>query len=332
VTQQWGRNAEDGTIWKVAEEFDYEQRLTRVRAANGDIIVNEYDAMGARLKELKTSAGSTTQKRLVCATAISIQDCGDYRLRNCAPEEGLLGVPVAFGKCCRAGPCGGGGGFGFGGGGFGGGFPGGGGEPADGGGGNDCPGCVGDYWPVGGGGSPPCRIYGWCVNPPGGGSIPCCPGDGQKPGPCSDHPSGRCAGEPPCCDKPEAPNPIECLLNPTCYGNFCGAPGSHYGPPPSLERKELIRYCQSQAKDAVDFCCCMHDARTNPMGQAKTAICFIAWLFRSKPRGTDRPRAGYCKDYFDGNEEFCECLRRANCSTPECRQAREAFHQMFSCC
>jgi hypothetical protein len=93
--------------WRIAQEFDYEQRLTRVRAANGDIIVNEYDAMGARLKELKTSAGSTTQKRLVCATAISIQDCGDYRLRNCPPEEGLLGVPVAFGKCCRAGapPC-----------------------------------------------------------------------------------------------------------------------------------------------------------------------------------------------------------------------------------
>jgi hypothetical protein len=65
--------------------------------------------------------------------------------------EGLLGVPVAFGKCCRAGPCGGGGGFGFGGGGFGGGFPGGGDEV--GGGGIDCPGCVGDYWPVGGGSS-----------------------------------------------------------------------------------------------------------------------------------------------------------------------------------
>jgi len=199
-------------------------------------------------------------------------------------------------------------------------------------GGVDCPECVGDYWPAGGGGSSPCRIYGWCVNPPGGGSIPCCPGDEQKPGPCSDHPRGRCAGEPPCCDKPEAPNPIECLLNPTCYGRFCGAPRSPYGPPPSLERKKLIRYCRKKAKDAVDFCCCVHDARTNPMGRAKTAICFIAWLFRSKPRGTDRPRAGYCKDYFNANEEFCECLRRANCSTPECRQAREAFRQMFSCC
>jgi hypothetical protein len=52
-----------GTDWWMAQEFDYEQRLTRVRAANGDIIVNEYDAMGTRLKELKTSGGSTTEKR-----------------------------------------------------------------------------------------------------------------------------------------------------------------------------------------------------------------------------------------------------------------------------
>jgi len=33
VTKQWGRNAEDGTIWKVAQEFDYEQRLTPVDGA-----------------------------------------------------------------------------------------------------------------------------------------------------------------------------------------------------------------------------------------------------------------------------------------------------------
>jgi len=64
----------EGTDWWMAHEFDYEQRMTRVRAANGDIIVNEYDAMGARLKELKTSGGSTMEKRMVYALGRLIQE------------------------------------------------------------------------------------------------------------------------------------------------------------------------------------------------------------------------------------------------------------------
>jgi hypothetical protein len=63
-----------GTDWWIAHEFDYEQRLTRVRASNGDIIVNEYDGMGTRLKELNTSAGSTTEKRFVYALGRVIQE------------------------------------------------------------------------------------------------------------------------------------------------------------------------------------------------------------------------------------------------------------------
>jgi hypothetical protein len=74
ATQLGGQNVEDGTIWKVAQEFDYEQRMTRVRAANGDLIVNEYHGMGTRLKELKTSAGSTTEKRFVYALGRVIQE------------------------------------------------------------------------------------------------------------------------------------------------------------------------------------------------------------------------------------------------------------------
>jgi hypothetical protein len=74
ATQLGGQNVEDGTIWKVAQEFDYEQRLTRVRAANGDIIVNEYDAMGARLKQIKTSGGTATETRMVYALGRVIQE------------------------------------------------------------------------------------------------------------------------------------------------------------------------------------------------------------------------------------------------------------------
>jgi hypothetical protein len=64
----------EGTNWWIAQEFDYEQRLTRVRAANGDIIVNEYDAMGARLKQIKTSGGTATETRMVYALGRLIQE------------------------------------------------------------------------------------------------------------------------------------------------------------------------------------------------------------------------------------------------------------------
>jgi hypothetical protein len=54
----------NGTWW-VAHEFDYEQRLTRVRASNGDVIENLMDAVGNRLKQLKTSGATTTETRFV---------------------------------------------------------------------------------------------------------------------------------------------------------------------------------------------------------------------------------------------------------------------------
>jgi hypothetical protein len=60
--------------WWVAHEFDYEQRLTRVRASNGDVMENLMDALGNRLKQLKTSGGSTTETRFVNALGRLLQE------------------------------------------------------------------------------------------------------------------------------------------------------------------------------------------------------------------------------------------------------------------
>jgi hypothetical protein len=138
VTQLWGRNIDNGTIWKVEQEFDYEQRLTAVnralypelgRAVTGWFRLTHLNGAGGAGGgaggsgvggvrciggQLAESQASCRQKActlgICCSECFSgIQDCGDYRLRNCPPEEGLLGVPVAFGKCCRGGAPGDGG-------------------------------------------------------------------------------------------------------------------------------------------------------------------------------------------------------------------------------
>jgi hypothetical protein len=65
IVQLWGRNVDDGTIWKVAHEFNYEQQLTRILLNNGDTVMNTYDGTGYRLKEVTTSGGTPTEKRLI---------------------------------------------------------------------------------------------------------------------------------------------------------------------------------------------------------------------------------------------------------------------------
>jgi YD repeat-containing protein len=65
IVQLWGRNIDDGTIWKVAHEFNYEQQLTRILLNNGDTVANTYDGFGYRLKEVTTSGGTPTEKRLI---------------------------------------------------------------------------------------------------------------------------------------------------------------------------------------------------------------------------------------------------------------------------
>jgi hypothetical protein len=65
IVQLWGRNVDDGTIWKVAHEFNYEQQLTRILLNNGDTVLNTYDGFGYRLKEVTTSGGTPTEKRLI---------------------------------------------------------------------------------------------------------------------------------------------------------------------------------------------------------------------------------------------------------------------------
>jgi hypothetical protein len=63
--------------------------------------------IGNRLAEPKASCRAKACTSGVCCSECfgSIQECGDYKQANCPYGEDVFGVPVAFGKCCRAGRC-----------------------------------------------------------------------------------------------------------------------------------------------------------------------------------------------------------------------------------
>jgi len=90
VTQLWGRNIDNGTIWKVEQEFDYEQRLTPVNEAL-------YPELGRavtgwfRLTHLNGAGGGSGGAAGPCASP------GEFEKMNEVEKREVLCKPVI---CC----------------------------------------------------------------------------------------------------------------------------------------------------------------------------------------------------------------------------------------
>jgi hypothetical protein len=85
--------------------------ITYHTAVAGGSGVGGVRCIGGQLAESQASCRRKACTLGVCCSECfsSIQDCGNYKLANCPAGEPVAGVPVAFGKSCRAGgarpPC-----------------------------------------------------------------------------------------------------------------------------------------------------------------------------------------------------------------------------------